>query len=155
LVFGVSIDEVSLAYLFERQETREALLEADRCLAKRQGPEALLALALALAKEFRARKLDREVRLGSWPPLRSDDGKALTPLLKQLGKAVIRLSESVQLLEHGMDPHRLALFRELTPSVFIADAGNVRSVGNGKPDPTEEDLRFCYDFVVDTVLDLQ
>jgi len=65
------------------------------------------------------------------------------------------LSYEVQLLQHGIDTRQLELFRELTPSVFIAAAGNRTMVGSGKPNPTGGGIQFCYDFVVDTVLDLQ
>jgi hypothetical protein len=34
-------------------------------------------------------------------------------------------------------------------------AGNPVTVGSGKQDARLEDVQFCYDFVVDTVLELQ
>jgi hypothetical protein len=65
------------------------------------------------------------------------------------------LSEEVRLLRAGIDVRQLDLFRELTPSVFIADAGNITISDFGPSDPMRADVRFCYDFAVETILDLQ
>jgi hypothetical protein len=154
LVFGISIEEVSLAYLIERAEVREALIEADKCLAENRRGDSLLPLALALAREFRARRLDSRYRGPGRLPLRGDEGRLIAGAVKHLDGTVERLSREVELLRHGIDSRQLEVFKELTPSVFIADAGNASFMG-GKSDPTPEDVRFCYDFVVDTVLDLQ
>lgn len=137
-------------------ETREPLIEVDKCLSKNRRQDALEPLALALAQEFRARQLDRWVGTGRGIPLlRGDEGRAISDSVRGLQTAVDRLSYEVELLRHGIDTRELEVFRELTPSVFIVQAGNATVVGSGKPNPTGEDIRFCYDFVVDTVLDLQ
>ena len=155
LVFGIPIEAVSLAYLIERPETRKAVIEADSCLAEGRRQDALKPLALALAREFRARQLDYRASAGSGLPLRGDEGRLISGAVKRLQGQVERLSREVELLRHGIDSRRLEVFKELTPGVFIADAGNATIMGSGKTDPTPEDVRFCYDFVVDTVLDLQ
>jgi hypothetical protein len=155
LVFGIPIEVVSLAYLIERTETREAVVEADKCLSENRLQEALTPVALALARETRARRLDRYHSPGRGIPLHGDEGRMISAAVRDLQTAVNRLSYEVELLRYGIDMRQLEVFRELTPGVFIAAAGNATIQGTGKSNASREDVQLCYDFVIDTVLDLQ
>jgi hypothetical protein len=151
----VLLDEVSLAYLIERTETREAVVEADRCISENRLQDALESIALALAREFRARSLDHRPSSPNGIGLRGAEGWVISAAIKDLRKAVDGLFSEVELLRHGIDTRRLEVFRQLTPSVFIAHAGNATFTHIRHRDPSKEEVNFCYDFVIDAVLNLQ
>lgn len=58
------------------------------------------------------------------------------------------------MLRHGVDTRRLEVFRSLTPSVDFAAAGNPLFMG-GPTSTTIDEVRYCYDFVVESALSVQ
>ncbi len=85
-----------------------------------------------------------------------DDGRKISRHLTDHDQELARLRRDVDLLRSGIDHRRLQAFREFTPAAMIMAAGNAVFVSVGsEPAPTEQSVRFCYDFVVETALQLQ
>lgn len=154
LVFNVDLDAVSLANLIELDEARNAVLEAEKFIAAGQYPDALHSLAVALTRELKGRRIEHDSSARFLLSLLGDEGRKVASAINSLQQNVEALFVDVELLRHGIDMNRYDIFRSLTPGVSIAAAGNILSMGS-RPRATKEEARFCYDFVIDTILNLQ
>jgi hypothetical protein len=167
LLFGISFDEISMARLVELKEAREALEESEKLAASGKLSEAGQAVAVAFAYLMK-----RQAQLE--PPYQGQHrmsfvdtisgtmagiGLAIHEVdkeIRQVSRAVETLSERVTFLSLGIEPASIKRFRELTPHVAVAFAGNPRmSIRPNQPAPSVDDVRFCYDFVVGVALALQ
>jgi hypothetical protein len=73
-------------------------------------------------------------------------------------ESVEALQEAVKILSLGLDYKRYARFRLLTPYVERYMNGNyniVRMRRGSKEVPTDEEVQFCIDFVIESAIALQ
>jgi hypothetical protein len=66
------------------------------------------------------------------------------------------VSTTVAALSLGLDPHRFARFRSVTPAV-VKTAGSSYSamqLGNNLAEASQDDVDFCISFVIETAVTL-
>jgi hypothetical protein len=155
-IFQIDLDSVSLAYLIVLPAVREALIEADRLFAEGRLEDALQQIALAFARALEAYGIEGSAGHNFPVGAYDEDQHELVRAVNEVRKNVANLELEVTFLRHGIDVRRLAAFRMLTPQVTIMAAGNpVATSWGGKPPATPEHVRFCYDFVVDSIFQIQ
>jgi hypothetical protein len=157
LMFGVSVAEVSLAHLVSQPDARDALLRVDKAIEQGRLTEAANDLALAFAHilrvhGIRSRAQARHLSVSTWPG--DEDLREIGRAVRDLSDGFAGLEQEVGMLRHGVDTRRLEVFRSLTPSVMFAAAGNPL-YGGKDVNPTLDDVRYCYDFVIDSALRIQ
>lgn len=159
-LFGLSFDDVSMANIIEAQPVRECLRRADGAFKQNDLMEAGRAISEAFARLLREYK----IALGSGRGMRGEmrefeahlDRSGRTGPLTRLGEVVDEMHDELALLRQGVDTRALNVFRSLTPNAAIAMAGNARFTSSGGAPPADLDqLRFCYDFVVDSALSIE
>jgi hypothetical protein len=160
LVFGIRVDEISMALLVTIHEARSQLEEAERQATAGNLGEAIDACAIAFAYVVGAfHRFQRPAykKPGFGPSAGSDIYlKGVIEYVAHLAKAVNELQDRVELLTLGIDPAQMRRFRKLTPHVAFTMDGTVHLAGIGaKPSPDATDVRFCYGFVVAAALALQ
>jgi hypothetical protein len=165
MVFGVAPDQVSLASLVANELARASLEAADRHRAAGELEHALEEIGVAFARLVDAHGLSRYTgvrgglfarRLDYLPTGFNDPVRPLADYVSEVGRNLHALENEVGLQRHGINTLRYDRFRQLTPDVVIAMAGNVRLAGSPSPRPTRmADVSFCYDFVIDVALRLQ
>ena len=154
-LFGLQFDQVSLSHLVEDAATRETLLEVDKRGSAGDLEPIAEGLAKALAFLFKAYGIDP--RTEHRFPVNLDDRelRVVGEMLTDHDRELRELRRDVGLLRRGVDLRRLAVFRALTgDAVFMAD-GSLRIWGGGQKAATAVSVQFCYDFVIDTALQLQ
>jgi hypothetical protein len=160
ILFGISLNDVTLADLVSAEEVRECLHRADKALSDKDAVEASCAIAEAFArllKEFQVSSRSGRGMRSELRDLESQfDRSGRVGALTHLAEAVDALHEETALLRQGVDTRMLTVFRSLTPDCLIAMAGNARfSMMGGAPPPTLDQMQFCYDFVIDSALRMQ
>ena len=85
---------------------------------------------------------------------RDSEDRDVTHAVNNLRDVARELQLEVGLLRFGIDTIRSDAYRALTPQTWVADCRNPTYFG-GKYDATPDEVRFCYDFVLETILDLQ
>jgi hypothetical protein len=145
-----------MASLIELQPAREAVLRADKAMVERDYTAVTEEVATAFAYEFHARRIGRHSSFHlSYSIRHSLDLSEVGQALENLADTVKSIEQEVLLLRYGIDAGRHRTFKSLTPDVAVMmDGTTVGSVGRGLK-PTEAQARFCYDFVIDTILQLQ
>jgi len=166
-VFGFEFRSVSMLNLVQCKETRMSLEEADKLIKENKLEDALDKIAVAfnqLIEDYENRKRTRFDRSpfffgksltfvdSSFRPLGDDLERAVRDVTSTIGEIQIAL----KLLSLGLDYRRYAKFRLLTPYVRTIPGGapHVQRFRREKP-TSQEDCRFCYDFVIESSLHLQ
>jgi hypothetical protein len=155
-LFAFPFDDISLAYLVTDRAARDALEGANRHRAAGDLGKAAEGLAAALAYLFKAFGI--QVQADHPLPFNfgGEDGNQISRALNDHEKELARLQVDVALLRHGIDLRPLRAFQLLTPTVSLPPVGGPRYVSfAGAPLPTDERMRFCYNFVIETALELQ
>jgi hypothetical protein len=160
LLFGIAVAEISFAHLVELPTAREAILQSERDRAEGRLEESLKNLAVAFGLVLRAHRISTETYTSfNFSALaQSVDEREVREMGRVLNKvvqAVQELEVEVRLLRYGIDTRRLEVFRRLAPRIRIAHAGQPMIGGSGIRNPTEQHVRFCHDFVIDSVLRIQ
>ena len=149
VVFDVPYASISLAELVTDSGARECLQAADEAVAQGELRDAIMKVAEAFARLLRNRGVRGE-RL--W----LDSGLVRDRAFQELARAVDAINGEIALIRQGIDTRRLSVFRQLTPNVAIALAGNVQVIWRGgQAEVTADAVQFCYDFVLDSALQLQ
>ena len=166
LVFSVNFFEISLIELVESEKVKNSLLEAEEELTKGEYENSLDKVALAfrqLIDDYEDRKRDEFGRSpfffgGSLTFVGS--GYIGDTMVKMIPDEIIQsieaLQNAVNILSLGLDYRRYAKFRLLTPIVmrFIGGKYSIQRI-NVKKEVTEEEIRFCINFVIESAVLLQ
>lgn len=164
LVFGIDFDGISMARHVEALDARSHLERAEQLAAAGDRDGAVQASATAFAYLLRAHGVGRPGESMYFATSKLDhlryakdfDVKDLTQVVRYLRDAVEALQAKVAHLSLGVEPAAMARFRRVTPNVSIAMAGNARMTGGTAPGSvTDDDVRFCYNFVIGVALTLQ
>jgi hypothetical protein len=154
-VFGLGFETVSLGHLVTGDDARERLMQADLARTEQRWNDALEHVAVALSHSLREHGVQTSPR-HIWSSAFSAFDRRGAEVLRTMSESVLSLEVEVGLMRHGIDTRRLKLFNQLTPHVAIAMAGNVRIVHMGDQRVhTSDEVQFCYDFAIDTILELQ
>lgn len=167
-VFEVEFSGISLIELVECQTTKTSLKEAEN-LKDRKVEDSLDKVALAFAQLIDDYESRKEDDIGRSPFFFGKSVNFMSAFFMgiegQLGEFVDAVKESVESLQKavkilslGLDYRRYARFRLLTPVVRRAMSGEyvIQRVQHGSQGtPTEEDVQFCLDFVVESAIILQ
>ena len=162
LLFHMRFRDISLANIISVPQARDAVVRAEAYMAAGQKGDAAEQLALGFAWLERA-PLDLMRYRDRAPFLRRisrDEIEAKSFTLERyfeaVNKSIEQLRHQVQQLSLGFDPHALTLFRQLTPSVALAMSGVHESWRSARDEEiSERDLQFCYDFVIESALQVQ
>lgn len=169
LVFDVDFNSLSQSNFVEPEEARHHLVAAEQHVAdgNLSGATAEIAVAFEIMlDDLISKKLSRSREL--FPLLISDldllnsdllgidtrvpGGTEWAKFVNEVVRSVRVLREAVVLLVLGVDYRRYARFRALTPRV-VRRAGQTQLVEHiTKPELSADDVRFCYDFVVEAAL---
>jgi hypothetical protein len=162
VTFGINFDEITMARAVGFPEVREQLESAERLTAGGDFEGAVERCAVAFAYLMLAyRDVEPEVK---HDPLRAGSFRWKHPEeIEELARWVGELSSTIQSLEQrilplslGVEPAKLHRFRFITPAVTVVHAGREWIQHSGRaPEPTADDARFCYEFVVSIALTLQ
>lgn len=168
LVFGLNFETISLIDMVICDKCKEALTRAEeeRRKGDLQGAMTQTAIAMAeLIRDYELRKSSRFRRspfyFGGTFPLRSGFQLGVTDMkFKQYMDSVKQTFESIQsglkILSIGLDYRRYSRFRMLTPTVRMTIGERYMAVfGEDTIDSSDEEYRFCFDFVIESAIYLQ
>jgi len=163
IIFDVKFSEVSLVNLIQCEDAKKSLMESQRLLKQNKRKDALDKIALAFAQlidDYEMRKTDK---FGRSPFF---FGEKVSPIMEfpiglsfeEMERALKPLQDAVKILSLGLDYRKYARFHVLTPVVirFIGGKYSIQRIEIGrKISPTNEDVQFCIDFVIESAITLQ
>jgi hypothetical protein len=167
LIFGVTLNEVSLIEFVNPESSREKLKEAQRFIGDNDTLSALDKIAIAfeeMIQDYETRKVDKfhrsPFRIGERLHLNrfelSPGSIGLPSFLKQVEKSIEDMRDVLKILALGIDYRKFSKFKQLSPFVVQFANGtwaiNGRVMGDKKP--SIEETRFCFDFVIESALKL-
>ncbi len=183
IVFGVNLEDISLASTVSFERTRAYLEEAEKHMTDSLFDEAIGKIALAFAillvdyeasrlqgRSTRARNpslLDRlQLSLGGLDTANRGDPsipRRIADRLRDFGDHVRSRFDSIdttlKLVGLGIDYERYLRFASLAPVVVMLASEDPSRWGRAEwhrdSPPTLDDCRFCFDFVIDSSLRLQ
>jgi hypothetical protein len=161
LCFNLAIEDVSLVALIRDLQARELLERAISRLRTGDLREALDDAAIAYAR--RSAFARRRLHIPFWD---SDLGRGFgisSDLRREVRHSVERVlegisrhyDEAIGLVSLGIDIRDYDLFRSLTPVVHLFSGGEAQTQWMQKRAPTEDQARWCVDFVINFVLALE
>jgi len=170
-IFSIEFSDVSLIDMVQCDAAKINLKEAEKMLKESRREEALEKAAGAFKQiimdyEDRVRKefgsspfvFGRDMTFLSsfFMGLRQVDRK-MAEFVDKVKESVDDLREAVKILSLGIDYRKYAKFLLLTPRVFLGEKGILvqPALIEKEETPTEDDVRFCIDFVVESALILQ
>lgn len=158
--FGVDFMRITLVDLLPEGSIRALLLEAQIALTESRSNDVLASTAKAFEQlMFDTTPVDRFGRRASiGEPLshislsRGGQGdRALTTAWGKLTQHVERIGEATDVISRGLDFAEYLRFKVLTPHVFRMVGGGQRLISSADtPEPSEDDVVFCFDFVLDS-----
>ncbi len=167
LVFGTTLNEVSLIDFVNPESSRERLKEAQDHIDKNDTLSALDDIAIAfeeMIEDYETRKIDKFHRLPFYfgenvhlsrfaLPFHERELSAFT---RGVEKSIEEMREVLKILALGIDYRRFSKFKQLSP--FVVQFANGTWAINGRPEgdrkPSIEDTKFCMDFVIESALKL-
>lgn len=167
LVFGVDFGTISMVDLVQSANAQASLREAADLMEQSRYDEALQKVAAAFA--HLTRDYEQSKRGGRWrspfffgQSLTFESAFSLGLRGDKLGTFVDKVKESVEALQGavrilslGLDYRRYSKFAWLTPHTAWMAGGNLHVTGVPHPPVSEEDCRFCFDFVIEAAMRLQ
>lgn len=162
-LFGVELNQIFLTHFVTCEAARRLLGEAqDAWQESKWGALGRVAAAFdELVRDYEARRLtgvfNIEIRDTSHLSIR--ENKALGVTLRTFSRAVDQalqdMSELTKLVALQIDVHRYRKFRSLTPGVHRSVNGTYTfDIVGGRPEPSQDDFDFCWDFVISTAINL-
>lgn len=161
LCFGLAIEEVSLLALIRDQQARELLEQAVNHLQAGAIREALDGAAVAYARRsaFARRRLHipfGDSGLGRAFGISSDVSRDIRRSVERVLEGISRhYDEAIGLVSLHIDLRDYDLFRSLTPVVHLFMGGQATTEWMQKHLPTQDQARWCLDFVINFVLALE
>jgi hypothetical protein len=160
IVFGVPFDLISLVLLVPYEQTRTSLEEAEKLLGAGDIVGAMQRTSNAfyqLQEEYRKKEYPYKPRRPNLYPIRprlfadkdNADMLEVVTLVNELLKAQEETWSTVDVLALGLDVHTHRQFRNLTARI------QWRAQARAENDTTEEECRFCINFVVEAAIRLE
>lgn len=165
-IFELDFDRLSMVDLVSCESAKEHLIVAERNLAENKIPESLAETALSfyhLLDDYETRKRDKFSRspFSVGPSLKYDHPRFLEGLVapddffEKVRDSVVALQETVKVLEMGFDYRKYARFKLVTPGLTFCIGRKEPRIGQIPAKATEDDCRFCINFVIECALRLQ
>jgi len=179
IVFGIELHDVSLAELVQYEKARDYLKEAEKALKEDNREDALGEVACAFEELIRDYESTKTGEFGRSPfffvrdmtflssfHLGLDglmagpnfDEHGMREFVDKVRESLISLQGAVKILSLGIDYRRYIKFKLLTPHVSLDEHGEWainREMRGSKGIPTEEDVQFCIDFVIESAISLK
>ena len=167
LVFGVDFKNISMADLVQSANAQANLKEATDLMAQGRYGEALQKIALAfdhLTRDYEDSKRGGHRRspfyFGQSLTFETSfhmgvKDRKLASFIDKVQESVKALQSAVRILSLGLDYRRYVKFNELVPKVVWMLDGSVHVLERSNLLRTEEDCRFCFDFVIEAAIRLQ
>jgi hypothetical protein len=171
-VFGIDFADATLINFVKPDSARQQLVQARASQSEGNLVDALTHTAIAFYEVIEG-PLEQigPVRLGRLSFLRVGMSKlrpsldaeetsqaleATADMLDALRHEVQDVSSTVAVLSLGLDPHRFARFRRVTPAILKTVGGPYRTVPSGKnlERASQEEIDFCISFVIETAVTL-
>jgi hypothetical protein len=167
-VFGISFDAISMLGLVQCREARSNLEEAEKHITAHNGEDALDKIALAFAQIIDDYENRKRSHFGVSPFF---FGESLTfessffmgikhgrfgTFVDKVKDSIEAMQKAMKILSLGLDYRRYVRFRLLTPNIIGIPGGDyVIQRGHREEAPSSLDLRFCFDFVIESAIRLQ
>lgn len=169
LVFGIAFEQISMAGLVSIHEARQYLAQSEELAASGDLKGAVQATATAFGYLMRQQRIlePTHYHRPPMPAYVSPFGAGNAELSAALSlvsdetyhvwRALNALEERLTFLTLGIDPAAMEVFKAIVPDVEVRRDGQIEVEPHGeRPSPlTQEDVGFCYDFVVGVALVLQ
>ncbi len=167
LVFDVEFSAISMVDLVTCAEAQQSLREAEALMGQDNFADAIGKIALAydqVIRDYERTKLKHGYRSAfrfgeSFTFLSSFSlgvkDRQFARFVDAVKTSMEALQSAVRVLSFGLDYRRFARFEALTPPVWHAAGGMTNVTPPSIPGTTEEECRFCFDFVIDTAIRLQ
>jgi len=169
-VFGVRFDSISMVYLVDYESTRDILQEVEDLLKEDRNNDAVQKLAIAyddlffeynqrMRDEFGYKPFSIDSTRGFSPSkrdMRRNYGREMERFFERVNETIDGVEKAIRVLSLGMDFRRYSRFDSLTPTVLrTMDGGYEAPEIPDDTEITDEDAEFCFDFVVETAINLQ
>jgi len=166
LIFGVDLDSVSLVDLIVADGARNALRDAQTELDSGNLLECLDQCAVSFAKLVDDYEDRKSSQYGQSPfffgrdmhsldsfsmGIRGDIGR----FVDQVKESIDAMQSAIRILSLGLDYRQFIKFDLYTPTVYHTLSGTGMMRHRGSSEVTQEECRFCIDFVIDSALQLQ
>jgi hypothetical protein len=82
--------------------------------------------------------------------------EATTDMVEELRNEVEGIASTMEILSLGLNPHRFARFRSMTPVAVKSEGGpyHVIEIGVNLDSASKDDVDFCMSFVIETAVTL-
>ncbi|MEP6493828.1 MAG: hypothetical protein ABJF01_14200 [bacterium] len=160
LLFGASIDDVTLADLVQSERVRACLRRADAARLMNDTRSAAEAIAEAFTELLLENRIPTNDASGLGFDVRQLEDQlrsvqAGTRTLSKLVGVIDALHEEVALIRQGIDTRKLAAFRAAMPAVNVSSGGIAGVTWRHENVPSDYIVQFCYDFVIDSTLSFE
>ncbi len=170
LIFGVEFNNISMTYLIQNPTVRSLLDEANILIEQEKKWDALGKIAIAFSRlvdgyyENNNAFLHRsQFYFGeSMNYISSYDmgikNRKFEEFVSKVTKSIEALQDAMKVLSLGLDYQRYIRFQRLVPLVTRSFVGEYHAhIGEPNPEnqPSSNNCRFCYDFVVASAIQLQ
>jgi len=174
LIFGIDFSEVSMSYLIKNDEVRITLEKASKLIEGGDKETAIEKIAIAFAQlledfesktrtDFGKSLFSFDHSLAGIMPIGSDDetvadlASEVESFASDVESAIADMQNALKILALGLDYRRYVRFKLLTPTAKRFSNGNYKVHPNlSKVETlTLDHCRFCYDFVIESAIELQ
>lgn len=168
LVFGLNFDNISLIDLVSCDETRLALQEAFQLLQEEKLDDALEKIAIAFSLLIRDYENRKRNDFGKSPfffgqSLTFHSSSSMSIKDYKLGQFIDRVKESLEnmqeamkIMSFGIDYRRYVKYRLFVPNIVYLANGTYNLHKSPREKTLDyEDVKFCFDFVIDSAITLQ
>jgi hypothetical protein len=162
--FGVDFMRTTLVDLLPEGSIRELLLDAQAALIESRRGEVLASTAKAFEQLMfdttPVGRYGRHTTIGGPVPhlalgRTGQADRTLTAAWDKLTQHVERIGEATDVTSRGLNFAEYLRFRALTPHVFRELGGGQRLISSADtPEGSEDDVDFCFDFVLDSATKL-
>lgn len=167
LVFGIDFNEISLVHLIQYIPAKNLLNEAQKLLSDGNIEQSLQKIALSfdmIIEDYENRKqtifgrspffFGKSMALESSLFLGIKDHK-LRRFIDITKESIEAIQQAMKVLSLGIDYRQFTKFKLLTPTMIKPLGGGIIFAPIRSHSLTEEDCRFCYDFVIESAIRLQ
>ena len=154
IVFKVEFDAISLVGLVQNPKVKAALEQAITHRGGNRFKEAIESIAVALTIEVQSRSIRRHRWGLPHLYLEGEDRRTLQDAFNKVYQELAEIDEELELVGYGIDMRRLTIFRAIAPLISL-NSSTPYAYREGRGAGTLEEVEFCYDFAIDTILHLQ
>ncbi|MDS3859974.1 hypothetical protein RIF25_04040 [Thermosynechococcaceae cyanobacterium BACA0444] len=169
LIFRIEFKEVSLLQLVNCEKTKNNLIEAQSHRDSGNFDKALSDISLAFAyliDDYEARKRNwygqspfffgQDMKSASSSKMQLKSGSPHASFVDKTNKSITAMRSALKILSLGLDYRRYIRFKLLTPYLTYTMSGEyLHSQLQRTHKLTDQDVQYCYDFVIESALKLQ